>query len=307
MTITGERNGLWADSLDPIVRFRFDLAFNRRPSLIDTLFNVQGSERAYEQVSGVGSIGVEPWDAYEMTGAVGSADFDQGYKATYTHREYPLEISIKRKLIDDANFPEVFRLVERVGDSAKQKREIDAANIFNRAFTSGYNGPDGVLLCSDSHPWSPQKTGAVQDNNFALALTAANASTIRTAMMNFVDDAGNPMGVTPDTILVPPALADTAFAELRSEKDPANANNTANPQAESGRWNIVPWHYLTDTNAWFMIDSMLMKQSLDWFNRVPLSVTPKDEDKTLSATWIAYMRYSLGWSDYRWVAGSNPS
>ena len=76
---------------------------------------------------------------------------------------------------------------------------------------------------------------------------------------------------------------------------------------KAGRFQVQPWHYLTDSNAWFMADTALMAQSLDWFNRVPLSVTPKVEDKTIRATWIAYMRYSLGWSDYRWVYGNNPS
>src|SRR5690242_7978960 len=123
MTITSERNGLWADALDPIVRFRFDLAFGRRASLIPALFNVQGSVRAYEQVSGVGAVGVDAWNSYAQSGRVGKADFDQGYKSTYTHVEYPLEMTIERKTIDDANFAQAFRLVERVGDSASLKRE----------------------------------------------------------------------------------------------------------------------------------------------------------------------------------------
>jgi hypothetical protein len=307
MPLLGERNGLWADALDPIVRFRFDLAFNRRPSLIDRLFNVQTSTRNYEQVSGVGAVGIEAWDAYRTSGIVGQADFDQGYKATYTHIEYPLEIQIKRALMDDTNMNQVLRIAERAGDSAAVKREIDAASVFNNAMSASFVGPDAVALCSDSHPWSPQKTGAVQDNKYALALSAANLSTIRTAMMLFVDDAGNPMGVTPDTILVPPALADTAYEATRSTNDPANANNTINAQNEAGRWNVIVWHYLTDTNRFFVIDSNLMRQSLDWFNRAPLTVVPKVEDKTLLATWIAYMRYSFGWSDYRWVVGSEPS
>jgi hypothetical protein len=46
---------------------------------------------------------------------------------------------------------------------------------------------------------------------------------------------------------------------------------------------------------------------LYWFNRDPLSILPKVEDKTVAATWVAYMRYSYGWSDFRWVYGNNPS
>jgi Mu-like prophage major head subunit gpT len=307
MPITGERNSIWADALDPIVRFRFDLAFNRRASLIPALFNVQGSVRAYEQVSGAGAVGIDGWTAYEQSGQVAEADFDQGYKTTYTHLEYPLKIVIKRKLIDDANFAQVFRIVERVGDSASLKRETDAASIFNNAFTdtAPYAGADAVGLCSTVHPNSPQKTGSTQANEGTYSLTRDNVATVREAMMAFTDDNGNKMGVTPNRILVPPALEDEALVIAKTLSKPGSGDNDINPQA--GRFEVVPWHYLTDSNAWFMIDSSLAQMSLDWFNRTPLSVTPMVEDKTIQASWIAYMRYSTGWSDWRWIYGNNPS
>jgi phage major head subunit gpT-like protein len=295
----------WADLLDVPVRFRFDQAFNRRPSLIDRMFNVQGSTTAYEEVSGVGAIGIEAWETFEASGKVGSADFDQGYKKTYTHREYPLEINIRRKLLDDGNLAEAFRIVERVGDSARVKREVDAASVFNNAFSDTYAGADAVGLCSTAHPLSPQNTGTTQSNEFTYALTKPNLKLVREAMMAWTDDKGSKMAVTPDTILVPPALEDTALEITQSILDPSSANNTINPQF--GRFQVVTWHYLTDSNAWFVIDSNLMRQALEWYNRVPLGVTPKVEDKTISATWIAYMRYSYGFADWRWVAGSNPS
>jgi len=65
--------------------------------------------------------------------------------------------------------------------------------------------------------------------------------------------------------------------------------------------------YLTDTNAWFLIDPVLMKQHLDWFDRIPFNVSPKVEDKTLRAHWRAYMRFSFGFSGWQWIFGQNPS
>jgi phage major head subunit gpT-like protein len=296
----------WADALDPIVREKFFLGAARRPSLIETLFNVQGSSRAYEQASGIGAVGVDAWTQWENAGVVGQADFDQGYKSTFTHREYPLELQIKRKLLDDNMWNEVFNIPDRIGDSATVKRETDAASVFNNAFTGGATaGADAVALCSNSHPNSPQKTGSTQDNNGTLSLTKANVRTTREAMMAFTDDNGNKQAVMPKLMLVPPALEDDAIEITKSLNDPTSANNTIN--AQYGRFEVLTWHYLSDSNAWFMIDPVLMKQALQWFNRVPLNVTPKVEDKTLVATWIAYMRYSFGWSDWRWIYGNNPS
>jgi hypothetical protein len=305
MTLYGERNGAWADALDPIVKFRFDLAMKRRASLIDRLFNVQTSVRAYEQVSGVGAIGTEAWDAYRLSGKVGQADFDQGYKTTYEHAEYPMEVRVKRALRDDSNFNEIFKIINRVADSGRQKRNADGAAVFNNAFNDTFAGADGVGLCSTAHPNSPQKTGATQSNEGTYALTKANVGTVREAMMAFTDDVGGKMGVTPDLLLVPPALEDEGLVIARSLNDPDSGNNAINPQ--QGRFQVLPWHDLTDSNAWFMIDSVMMKDSLDWFDRVPLDINLKVMDYTIEAVWIAYMRYSLGWSDWRWVFGNNPS
>lgn len=304
MPIISERGGLWADILDPIVKFRFDQAFNRRQSLIATLFNVQGSTRAYEQVSGVGAIGVDSWGTYAASGAVPEVDFDQGYKKTYDHVEYVVDLSVERKTIDDGQQGDVFRQVDRMGDSAALKRETDAFSVFNNAFSASFLGADGVALCSASHPLSPMKPGSVQGNTGTAALTKANVSVVREAMMAFTDDNGNKMAVTPNAILVPPQLEDEALEISKSLLDPTTANNTIN--VHEGRFTVIVSHYLTDSNNWFMIDTTLGKMSLDWFNRAPLSVNLRaGDDPTLKVYWRAYMRYSFGFSNWLWVYGNN--
>lgn len=295
----------WANALDPTIAKWFEQGFQRRPSVLSTLYNVQSSESNDEEVASAGAVGIDAWDVYEMAGNVGHADFDQGYKKTYTHKEYPLEVVIKRKLYEDSKFSQIFRIAERMGDSAALKRETDAASTFNNAFSDTFAGADSVGLCSTAHPDSPHKTDSTQSNEGTYTLTKDNVSTVREAMMAFTDDNNNIVAVSPDMLLVPPELEDEALVIAGSLLDPTTANNAINPQ--SNRFTVLTWHYLTDANAWFMIDSNLMRMSLDWWNRVPLTIRPKVEDKTIAATWIAYMRYSYGWSDWRWVYGNNPS
>ena len=70
----------------------------------------------------------------------------------------------------------------------------------------------------------------------------------------------------------------------------------------------VVWDYLTDANAWWLIDQQLSKLYLNWFDRVPLEFAmDPTSDFTLEARFRGYMRYSYGWSDWRWVYGNNPS
>lgn len=302
MGIISAPNGLWADALDPIVKKWFDVGMNRRQSLISTLFNVQGSSRAYEEVSGIGAIGIDAWKNYNKSGQVSEADFDQGFKTTYTHIEYPLDFWIERKTIDDNQYSSIFKEAARIGDSAAVFRENEAASVFNNAFSSSFVGADAVALCSDSHPYSPVKAGT-QDNKGTAALTKANVSVAREAMMAFTDDNGNKVAVTPTHIIVPPSLEDEALEISKSLLDPTSANNTIN--AHAGRFQVVVWHYLTDSNNWFMVDMPLMKMHLDWYDRAPLTIGLRDgDDRTLRAYWRAYQRFSYGFSDWRWIYGN---
>ncbi len=295
----------WANALDVSIKHQFELGFNRRPSVRQALYNMQSSDLSAEKISGIGATGLDAWSTYEIAGQVGHTDFDQGYLTTYTHLEYPIEMRIKRKLFEDSQFNEIFRIAKRLGDSANVKLEIDAASTFVNGFSDTFAGADSVGLMSTAHPYSPENTGTTQSNEGTLSLSKPNLSTTRQLHMALTDDKGELMGVTPDILLVPPELEDTAIELTNSLLDPSSANNSVNPN--SNRWTVLVWHYLTDANAWFTIDSSLMADSLDWFNRVPLSIVPKDEDKTIGMTWIGYMRYSFGWSDYRWIYGQNPS
>lgn len=307
MPIVSAVGGLWADALDPIVKFQADQAFSRRASLLSTLYNVQTSQRAYEDISGFGAIGTDVWLDYENSKIVPEVDFDQMYKQRFIHKERVVDVSVERKTNDDADFANLTMLASRIGDSAAQFREIQAASIFNNATSTSapYVGGDAVALASNSHPLSPMKSG-VQDNLYALSLTRDNLRTVREAMMAFTDDNGNKQGVTPDMLLVPPALEDDAIEIVNSTLNPNNANNTVNPMA--GRFQVMTWHYLTDSNRWFLIDSNLMRQSLMWFDRVPFSVYLREgDDRSVRAYWRSYMRFSFGYTDWKWVVMSEPS
>src|SRR5690349_17630167 len=94
-------NEQWADALDPIVREWFESGYSRRTPLAPLLYNVMGSSRAYESISGVGAIGIDMWGQWEQSGKIGVASFDQQYKTTFNHREYPVEIPVRRTLIAD--------------------------------------------------------------------------------------------------------------------------------------------------------------------------------------------------------------
>lgn len=309
------RSAHWAELVGPQIIEAFFAGFTqdgRRASMIPSIYTDRGSEHAFEEHLGIGVLSSQGWN-FEDTGRVQYDEVTKGYKARFTHVEFAKGVITERKFYDDNRMQEKFDEARALGDSAFRKREKGAASVFTNAFTdSGTNddgmpiaGPDGVGLCSTAHPASQDNPGSTQSNEGTLSLTEANLSTTRQLHMALTDTSGDIIDVMPDELLVPPELEDTAAKLLRSSLEPGSANNAINPQV--GRFSPKVWHYLTDANAWFTMDSSRRKQSLLWYDRIPLEFAAEGDFDTLQAKHRAYMRYSYGWRDYSWIYGQNPS
>jgi phage major head subunit gpT-like protein len=290
----------WAELLAPGLTYIFNLQKDAlaAEAKAPLLFNMQTSSKANEYALGAG--GFADWREYQ--GAIEYDDPDQGYKTTYTHTEFARGFKVERRLVDDDLYNIINRRPAGLALAAMRKREKDAADIFNNAFASGF-GADSQYLCDGSHPHSPANTASTQSNAGTSALNRANIIATRQLMRAFTDDRGELIVVQPDTLLVPPELEEEAYVETRTPTKTGSADNDLSFVNSLGL-RVIVWDYLTDANNWFMIDSGLAKQHLDWFDRVPLEFAmDPTSDFRLEARYRGYMRYSLGWSDWRFVYG----
>lgn len=304
----------WAELFTPQLTEAFFVGFTddgRRSSMVDMLYGRRDSERSFEEHLGVGQFGSAGWN-FEDTGRVQYDERNKGYTKRFTHAEFAKGFMVQRKTIDDNLTQIPLDDASLLGDSAFRFREKAAALLFTNAFTDsgtdeygfGIAGPDAVGLCSTAHPYSPTNS-STQSNEGTLAFTRDNLRTTRENHMALTDDRGDILNVIPTSILVPPELEDDAIVATRSAQSPADANNAINPQ--NGRWTVLPWHYLTDANAWFTLDVPRMKRDLLWYERIPVEFDKEKDFDTLIAKFRAYMRFSRGFRDFRWVYGQNPS
>lgn len=300
----------------PGLRAIFQSRLQNREALMKRglVFNVVPSERKFEEILAIGELGTDDWN-YEDTGRVQYDAPNKGYKTHVEHKEFAKGMMVSRSELDDNLYSgtELPRsIVERpvkLADSASIHREIAAAEVFNYAFTTsgttplGFQvvGADAKALCADDHPLSPTDSTS-QDNKSTTALTNTSLDASMIAMRNQTDDRGNLILVRPDTLIVPPELGVTAEVLRGSMQIPGSANNDANVVGRRIK-NIIEWDYLTDTNNWFVADSMLMNECLLWFERVPLEFDATEDFDTFNAKFRAYMRYSRIWKDWRWVHG----
>ena len=304
-------SGNFADLLKPGLKRVFDIAMSRPRPIMEMLFGVETSTRYEEQYQGMGAMGLVP----PFDGTVPYTDFDAGYRVDIRNYEFALGMQVERRLADAAQVNQIKRRASNMADAFNITIETDAANVFINGFTDSgtnrmgatTNGADGVGLLSTAHPYSPANSGTTQANEGTLALTIDNLDTTRQAMRNFTDDQGQLLGVNPDMLLVPPELERTA-TQLVSERaiyEPNSAQYDVN--MFSGRFRPVVWDRLTDSNAWFLIDSTLMKQHLIWQWRIRPEFAQAEDFDGLNAKYRGYMRYGIGWTDWKWVYGQNPS
>lgn len=284
--------------LDPVLTEIFYSSYQQEFGLGARLFAMLNSSKEKETDLRIGSFA----DPVEFKGQIEYMRAEADYAITYTHKEYAKGFMVERKLFDDMQYGAIFSSAAEMGTAFARLREKHMASVFNNAFAT-VTGYDGKVLCADDHPRSASDATAV-DNKAALTLNSANLETAILAHQALGDDRGEEISIMPNLLLVPRALRKTALELVGSELTPESANNAVNVHAGM---QVLVWPYLTDTNAWFLVDTTMAQRYLKWYDRVPVEFAAEQSFDTMLRKYRGYMRYSFGWSDFRWVYGSNPS
>ena len=290
----------WPDLLEPGLRKVFSDAWwlEQLQAVAPILFNIQDSTKAVEHDLEDGDI----LDFTAFNGQVAYDDTGEGYKTNYTHAQFARGMKIERQLVDDDLYRVIARRPQKLGLAAFRKRESDAASVFNQAFNAGVTGGDGQPLGSSAHP--SNNGGPSQSNLGTTSLSPTEVDTARIKMKGFLTNRGNFQTIQPDLLIVPMALESYAFEIINSNGKVDTANN--NPNFHRGRYKLVVWdNYLTSSTHWYLADSKLMKEFLLWFDRIKPEFYKDSEFDTLVAKFAGYMRYSFGWSDWRWLYAEN--
>lgn len=291
----------WTEVLEPILRTIFDKHIGTKKDYLPVIFNVEGSKKAVESNLGVGSLGTMD----EWTGQVSYEELNKGYLATYRHKKFSKGLQIDRDLVDDDQTGEIRKRTKALAQSLWYTRQTHGASVFNNAFNASFLGPDSKPLCSASHPLAPG-SASTWSNAGAYALNADNVEIVRNAMKAWTDDKGNLLAINPDTLIVPSALRKTALVIADSDKEPDTANNNVN--VWKGSLNVIEHDFLTDANAWFLVDMERMKMLLNWYDRRK-AVLESDGNTfdTEIGKWKMVGRWSYGWDDASFIYGCNPS
>jgi phage major head subunit gpT-like protein len=284
--------------LDPGLRKIFMDEYSMPEGQTDNLFGVEKSSKATEYDLAIGGIG----DMEEFDGTIPYDDFKQQYRVSYTHKEWVKGMKVERKLVDDDQYSIINKRPASLALAAKRTKEKHGATVFNNAFnTTVFAGGDGLALCATAHTRVGTTSTVGNSGSTALSQTAVEAT--RLLMRQFTDETDNLITARMDTLLVPPALEETAWEIISASGKLGTADN--DPNFSKGKYRVIVWDYLTDSNNWFAIDSRMAKMYLKWFNRMPVEFNKDKDFDTYVSKWSVYTRYSYGFSDWPWIYGHN--
>jgi len=287
----------FAKALFPGVNAWYGKSYNEYPLEVEQLFEKQTSKRAWEEDVGVSGFGLAQ---VKTEGAAVSFDNErQAFTTRYTPVVYALGFVITREMRDDDLYDVVGqRKAQGLAFSVRQTQEIVGANVYNRAFTSGYTGGDGSILAVSSHA---NVAGGTQSNVLSTASDLSEAA-LEQACIDISllkNDRGLQISLVPVQLIIPPQLEFEAHRILKSNLRVASANHDTNALKDTGKFSkgVTLNHYLTDTDAWFIRTNAPhgMKRIV---RDAPEFGTENDWD-TENAKFKTRYREAYGWSDYR--------
>lgn len=172
------------------------------------------------------------------------------------NKHFELTVGVEADDIKDDQLGIYNPLFTEMGRSAKRLPDQQIKTALQAGTTN--LGFDGVAFFSTAHTLNPAGN---QSNNFTTtALSAANFATVRGSMAAYLGEDGEPLGVMPNLLIVPPQLEDTANTIVTAEFGSSGASNVQRGQA---RVLVVP-ELANQSTTWYVADTSSTIKPLIW-------------------------------------------
>jgi len=250
-----------------------------------------------------------PGRMHKWNGSVQYDSIETGYTKQYKPEKFDTGIQVERDLYEDGEYEAIKTRVNNIVQGVQTTLLYDGVAPFNGAFSTATLGPDSAALCSATHHLVPGDTA--QSNTFTLSLDYDNLETILNAMENWVNDRGDKMLINGNMIIAGQYWRKTCKQLFGSDKEAYTADNQDNAYKDFS----YMIHPLIDGKKFFVVNKEIMKggSGLNWFMRKDPRNLERDGDiakgdfNTEMLSWKAVGRWVKGWTNWHWVAGSNPA
>lgn len=281
-------------------------------SILPKIYNFETSDKFGETIPTMSSMhGLSP---VNEGGAYPSDGFQEADSKFLEHVTWKDRFTITREMVEDSKILNLKQQPTAFTAAAYRTREMYGSALLTGATAAKVNfrgvdfdttTADGLPLFNTAHKSSKISGAKAQSNLFSDAFSDEILAYAETAMQNFKDDNGNPLGVAPDTIIIPndAVLKKTVFAAIGSDKDPNTSNNGFNFQY--GRWTVIVNPYWVpakaDTTPYIIMSSTYNREQIGsiWYDRVPLTIKVDEDKDNDNMIWRGRARFVAGFNDWR--------
>ncbi|MGE4296942.1 MAG: Mu-like prophage major head subunit gpT family protein [Desulfovibrionaceae bacterium] len=234
------------DSIFVNLKTAFHKAFDAAPSQWDKiamLVQSTGKQNDYAWLSNFPRM--RKWVGAKAIKAL------EAFKYSIVNDDWEATVGVKRNDIEDDNLGIYGPQVQMAGFSAKQLPDEIVFALVDNGFASLCF--DGQYFFDTDHPVagaSVSNKGVAVLSCATLAAAQASYGAARTALREMKDEEGRPMNITPNVLLVPPALEDMANLLMTTER-----LEDGKPNPYRGTATVVMSAHLTSSTAWLLLDT----------------------------------------------------
>jgi hypothetical protein len=289
----------------------FGLEYNKYDDEHTMIYETESSDRSFEeevQLSGFGQATVKGEGS-----AINYDSAQESFTARYNHETIALGFAITEEAIEDNLYDSLSaRYTKALARAMAYTKQVKAAFPLNNGFTNSFQSGDGVNLFSASGDGVTGGDGHLlvnggKNDNRPSTGADLNETSLEDAIINiaaFKDQRGLLIAAKPKRLIVPPALQFVATRLLESQNRVGTADNDLNAIRTNG---AIPEgymvnHYLTDTNAFYIITDV--PNGMKHFQRTALETSMDGDFDTGNVRYKSRERYSFGVSDPLGIYGS---
>ena len=277
----------------------------------EDIYVTENSERSFEEELKLSGFGAAP--VKDEGSAINYDTAQESFVARYTHETIAMGFSVTEEAMEDNLYVSLSgRYTKALSRAMAYTKQVKAAYPLNNGFTNSYQSGDGVNLFTassdgvtggDGHPL----VSGGKNSNRPTTAADLNETSLEDAVIQigkWTDERGLKIAARPKKLIVPSDLQFVATRLLKSDYRVGTADNDVNAIKTNG---VIPEgyavnHYLTDTNAFFIITDV--PDGMKHFVRAPMTTNMDGDFDTGNVRYKARERYSFGVSDPLGIFGS---
>ena len=282
----------------------FGLEYAKYENEHEDIYETESSDRSFEEEVKLSGFNAAP--VKDEGSAISYDNAQESFTARYNHETIAMGFAITEEAMEDNLYDSLSaRYTKALARAMAYTKQVKAVNPFNNGFSGGsFDSGDGVDLFSTSHPLVSGGTNANTPSTQAdLNETSLEAAVITIA--GWTDERGLLIAGKPSKLIIPPNLMFVAQRILKSELRVATSDNDINAIKSMGTIpnGFAVNHYLTDTDAWFIMTDI--PNGFKHFVRTSMETSMDGDFDTGNVRYKSRERYSFGVSDPLGAYGSS--